>query len=539
MLTEDAEVQSNGVVRDSATVAAWTIVSRLSGVGRAVTVAAVLGPTYLGNTFQAMNTVPNLAYQLFAGALFAALLVPALVPHVDTRSAKETERIAGGFLGVVVLAFTALSVLAVVAGPFLLRLFALSVRDPAVAARQVQAGWPLLVMLMPQSILYAVAGVGAAVMNAHGRFRLAASASTLENLGVMATVGAVAFFFGSGLDLEAVRGSELALLGIGSTAAVGLHAAAQWWGTWRLGVRLIPRAGWRDPDVRLILRRARSSVGQAWLESLTYLAILGAANAVAGGVVAFLLAMNFFYLPIAVGAQPIVVALRPQLSRLFRDRNEQAFKDELIRAAGLTFFLTIPAAVAFLVLAEPLARVVAVGAMSTTVGVSLVVGSIRALAVGVVGESAFKLATDAYYARGETRIPLLAMVSRTVTSVAVIAIVLATVRPSSVLIGLGIAVSTGTVVGAWHLARRLQSVLPVTGERLLPALLRSSGASIAMIGPAYLVASHPPALPGNHTGSLIGLLAAILLGLLMFLLVQGSWRSPELRYLLHGLRRTR
>ena len=47
-------------------------------------------------------------------------------------------------------------------------------------------------------------------------------------------------------------------IGVGSTAAVTIHAATQWWGAYRLGVALVPWAGWNDHEVRRIIRLART-----------------------------------------------------------------------------------------------------------------------------------------------------------------------------------------------------------------------------------------------------------------------------------------
>ncbi len=72
---------------DSITVAAWTIVSRVTGLLRFAVIGAVLGPTFFGNTYQFTNSLPNLVYYGFlAGSLFSSLLVPALVqPHRRRR----------------------------------------------------------------------------------------------------------------------------------------------------------------------------------------------------------------------------------------------------------------------------------------------------------------------------------------------------------------------------------------------------------------------------------------------------------------------
>ncbi|MGH3115333.1 MAG: hypothetical protein ACRDOP_17880, partial [Gaiellaceae bacterium] len=91
---------SSVVAGNSLTVAAWTTISRVTGLGRVVAIAAVLGPTYLGNTYQATNLVPNLVFELLAGSLLAGLIVPPLLRHLADDDLERAARVAGGFLGV-------------------------------------------------------------------------------------------------------------------------------------------------------------------------------------------------------------------------------------------------------------------------------------------------------------------------------------------------------------------------------------------------------------------------------------------------------
>ena len=55
------------------------------------------------------------------------------------------------------------------------------------------------------------------------------------------TMGVTAVVYGTGTALANPSGGLLGLLGLGTTAAVGLHAAAQWWGARRVGVRTRPQ----------------------------------------------------------------------------------------------------------------------------------------------------------------------------------------------------------------------------------------------------------------------------------------------------------
>ena len=75
-----------------------TAASRAIGLGRVLVIAAVLGTTYLGNTFQASNSVSNVLFDLLAAGGLSAVLVPAFVGWV--RDEDRLERVASGVLGV-------------------------------------------------------------------------------------------------------------------------------------------------------------------------------------------------------------------------------------------------------------------------------------------------------------------------------------------------------------------------------------------------------------------------------------------------------
>ena len=97
--------------------------------------------TYLGNTYQAINSLPNIVYyQLLAGSLFPSILVPPIVERIDRGDRAGAEALARGFYGsLLAIAGVACIVLAL-AGPFILRVFTVGVADPASAALERKIG---------------------------------------------------------------------------------------------------------------------------------------------------------------------------------------------------------------------------------------------------------------------------------------------------------------------------------------------------------------------------------------------------------------
>lgn len=523
------------VATGSVSVATWTIISRATGLIRLAVVAAVLGPTFLGNTFQAVNQFPNLTYSALTGSVFTMLLVPPLVRHLDTRDTAAEEGLAGGFLGLALITSGAIVGLAVLASPLIFRLFAIGVSDPSVASAQRRAGVLLFVMVMPQVLLYVLAGTGEAVQNAHGRFALAHAAPVFENIGVAIVMVIVAVKYGTGADIRTVSNSELLVLGVGSTLAVAAHASVQWWGANRVGVRLIPRAGWRNPEVRSLARLAFASLGYGALNALRLVFMLVVANGVAGGVVAFQFALNLLYFPVAITAWPVSVAVMPELARQYVAKAAQRFRDELVRSAGLILFFAVPAAVAALVLAAPIARAVAFGQMATARGTDLLTASVAALSLGIVAECAFMVSTFGAYGRHDAAGPFRAMAVRTALTGAGLVAASLIAGGTGLMIGMGVAVSAATFIGAAQLVVSLARQLPRHGARLSRPVARDVIASALMVGPAYAVAIAIPKVVPGRGGELLALLAATIVGAAIYLAVQRVWHSAELHEWSQGI----
>jgi len=533
---EAATQQGAEAAGDSITVATWTILSRATGVAKFACIGAVLGPTFFGNTYQFTNSLPNLVYYGFlAGSLFSSLLVPALVRHIDAGDRRASERVAGGFLGMTLVALLVIAPIAIVLGPLVLRFATLGGAAHMVGAEQARVGRLLIIMFVPQIFFYGVVGTATAVMNSRQRFALAAGAPAVENLGTIAVLLLTAVIYGTGTGLGNIPPGELLLLGLGSTGAVGLHAATQWWGARRAGVLLMPRPGWRDPEVRVVIRRALPSLAQAGLLAFQVLTLLVVANRLPGGVVAFQIALNFYYLAIAVGATPVALSLLPRLARMHLDGDVAGFRDTLVRGMALGFFITIPAAVGYLVLAVPLAHAISFGRMSGAAGVTMVAASLAALSLAVVGQTAFMIATYASYARKDTRSPLISMLLQAAVCLGLVSTALLVHGPA-VLLMLGLALSVAVSVGACHLTVHVWRNLGQRGsQRLAPSLGKFLVGAALMAGPAWLTATAIGHWLGRPFGPRVAITAAALVGVGVFVAVQAMWRTPELAWLAGGL----
>jgi len=98
-----------------------TAASRTVGFVRVLVVAAILGTTYLGNAYQSSNSVSNVLFELVAAGALSAVLVPTFVELLDRGDVARMERLAGRLLGLALLLLGVISVLGIVAAPWISR----------------------------------------------------------------------------------------------------------------------------------------------------------------------------------------------------------------------------------------------------------------------------------------------------------------------------------------------------------------------------------------------------------------------------------
>ena len=447
-----------------------TAVSRSFGLLRVLVVAAVLGTTFLGNTFQASNSVSNVLFELLAAGALSAVLVPTFVELFDHNDQQEAERLAGGLLGIALVGLGAVVVLGIVFAPALARALTAGNDDAHVAAQQRALATYLLRFFVPQVLLYAYGAIATAVLYARRRFAVTAAAPIGSTLVVVACLVAFRLHAGArpGFDLSGSERFLLAVAGTGGAAAfVGILAIA----CRASGFRLRPRRPDRDPAVRRLLRLSFWGLFLNAGTGMLLAAALVIGNSVEGGVVAYQAAFVFFLAPYAILAQPIHTAILPEISGDVARGDVDAFGASVRRALDSMALLVVPASVALLVFAAPAMKVVSFGAVDKS-GVVLLAAGVASLGIGLYAYGAFLLYARAYYALGDSRTPAIVAVVTAAMGVLVMAIGAARSHGAAKVAALGIGHSSAYVAGAVALGIGLSRR---TGHALVPAeLVRSA-----------------------------------------------------------------
>lgn len=476
----DGSLSSNrSPARAAVGMGAVTVVSRLFGFVRVLVVAAVLGTTFLGNTFQSSNSFSNVLFELLAAGALSAVLVPTFVDLLDAGDDAEADRLAGAVLGVALAGLGFVTVVGMVGAPVLSRFLTSGVSDPAVAADQRELTTFLLRFFVPQILLYAFGTVATGLLYARRRFAVTAAAPIGNTVAMVALLAAFRAVAGSEPTFDLSLGERLLLAGAGTVGVLGfvgvLIVAA-----WRSGFSLRPRWVRGDRAVRDLLRMSAWGVVLQANVGLLLGAALVVGNGVAGGVVAYQVAFVFFLAPYAVLAQPIHTTILPELST---SRDDDGFGAWLRWGLDSIALLVVPVSAAFVALAVPAMRVLAFGAARD--GVGLLAAGLASLGAGLFPYSAFLLLTRGYFALGDSRTPALAAVVSAVVGVAVMAVAGAATHGAARVAALGIGHSVAYLCGAIMLGVGLSRR---SGATIVPRALPVAAGASALLGAAIWLA---------------------------------------------------
>jgi putative peptidoglycan lipid II flippase len=515
--------------RSAVVMAVGTTLSRVTGLGRLVAMTFAIGVTergLLADAYNIANTMPNVIYELILGGVLTSVFIPVLVAELRKKRDDDAWDSVSALVTTSVVTVVAITVLAVVFAPWIIRLFTFRLPVDQQAAQQ-ELGTFFLRIFAPQIAFYGIAAIAGGLLNAHDRFAVPMFAPIINNVVVIATFLA----FAAVVSDEAGVGttSQRMLLAVGTTGGVALMALAHWPAVRRLPGKLHWRPDFRHPAVQKLARLSMWTIGYVVANQISFSVGLVLATADKGSPSAMFIAFAFFQLPYGIAAVSIMTALVPRMSAQAVEGDEDGFRASVGSGLRLMGVLLLPATAAYLVLARPLVTTLLEHGVMQADSSRLVAEVLQMFALGLVPFSFFLLLLRAFYARQEAKTPTLINVVLN-TVYAVFSLVL---FPALRVQGLALAHSlcyvAGAVLAGMLLSRRIGGL--ATG-RTFAALGKASVASVvAAVAMVLAVAGVNSVMGPGGERALVQLLAGAAAGGLAFLAAAKALRIEELETL--------
>ena len=397
------------LARNTLVQATLTLGSRVLGFVRDMALAARFGQGPMMDAFTTALMMPNLFRRLFAEGAFAQAFVPVyggVRAREGDAAAAVTASEAMSFMLAVVAGFCILlQVLMPWIMPWLLSAYRDQPEVMKVAVTATQIAMPYLACMTVASLL-------SGVLNTGGRFALSAGVPVFLNLCTLAPL----------LAAQVIPASQPKVL-LWVTAAVTVSGLIQagllWWGVQRLGITL--RLSWPrlTPNVKRALALAVPGAmagGAMQVNSLVSQMLAGSDE---GARSVLYNADRLYQLPLGLIGVAIGLALVPRLTRAFIADDHEGGRKTLDDGITLAMAFTLPAAVALFVIPFFVIDATVTRGAFTSEDAARTADVLRQFAWGVPAFVLAKVLTPPFFAREDTRRPMIYAVAAVVFTIVV------------------------------------------------------------------------------------------------------------------------
>jgi len=380
------------LVKSTATIGIYTLLSRVLGFIRDITIASSIGASYLSDAFFVAFRLPNYLRRLFAEGAFNAAFVPqfeGILAHEGKDNARHFSSEVMSFLVFILLIITGIFILLM---PWLMIGFAPGFMDDL---KKFDLTVVLTRITMPYIIFISLVSLLGGILNTSGKFAAVAATPIIMNLCLII----IPYFIS---DYTPTYAHALAI-------AVMVSGIAQW--LWL--VRFCKRQGMLPrltrprltPQVKKLLKMIAPAALGAGVVQLNLVMDTIIATWFGSGVSYIYYADRISELPLAVIGIAVGTALLPMLSRQIREgKREESFKSQN-HAMELSLFLSLPASVALFTIAEPIISVMYERGEFSSADTIATFHTLMAFAVGLPAFVLVKILAPSFYANQDTKTP--------------------------------------------------------------------------------------------------------------------------------------
>lgn len=389
-----AAADGGGLLKASGVTSSMTMVSRVLGLVRDITIARLFGTTDAADAFFLANKIPNFMRRLFAEGAFNQAFVPVLSEYRSQRSLKDVQglinAVAASLGGLLLL----ITVIVLVAAPLLAVPIAYGFTDePAKFEIFVQ----MLRITFPYLLLISMTALCGAVLNSYGRFAVPAITPALLNVSLIGC---------SFLLAPYMLVPEMALAwGVLIAGVAQLLFQLPFLTRMQLLPKPVPSK--QHEGVQRIKKLMVPALFGVSVSQVNLLLDTLIASFLTTGSVAWLYYSDrLMELPLGTFGIAIAIVVLPSLSRKHAESSIDEFASTLDWALRMVLLIAVPAAIGLVLISEPLLVTLFHSDAFTTEDVVAAAGSLRAYSLGLLAFMAIKIFAPGYYARQDTRTPV-------------------------------------------------------------------------------------------------------------------------------------
>ena len=391
------------LLKSTAIIGSLTLVSRLLGLVREVLVARFLGAGIVSDAFFTAFKLPNVFRRMFAEGAFNAAFVPLYARRIEEEGEVAADEFAKEAMAALFVCVAAVVILFEMTMPWSLSLIGYGLEraiDPVTGLSPYYLAVIYAQITMPYLLFMSMAALFSGILNTRNHFALAAAIPILLNI-----------FMISALIAGGTAGWDQKTIGYGLAIAVAFSGIAQMgaviWGCQKIGVKIGFRRPRLTPGVKRLAILGVPGMISAGITQINLLISHSIATMQQSAASWLTYADRLYQLPLGMIGIAMGIALLPALSRSLRAGDVLAAKQSLNRAIEIAAFLTIPAAFALAVIPDFLITGLYQRGAFTSETTLQVTKALRMFAYGVPAFVLLKVLTPAFFAREDTKTPMI------------------------------------------------------------------------------------------------------------------------------------
>jgi putative peptidoglycan lipid II flippase len=390
----DIAEHAMNLLRALTTVSGMTLLSRITGLARETLKATAFGAGLQMDAFEAAFRLPNILRRLFAEGAFSQAFVPIFAEYRRQRGLDETRALVGRVSTLLALALLALSIIGVLAAPWLVYLLAGGFAE---TPGKVDLTASMIRIVFPYILFVSLVSLSGGVLNVYRQFAIPAVTPVLLNLSII----------GAAIFLAPFCNPPIIALAWGVFIGGVLQLALQLFPLARIGMLAAPRFDWRDEGVRRVLKAMGPAIIGVSAAQISALINTQLASTLGNGRISWITyADRLMEFPSALLGVALGTVLLPSLAKSHADENPGQYASLLDWGLRLAFMLALPAAVALWVLAIPLISTLYQYGRFTVNDVMQTRAALLGYSAGLLGLIVVKILAPGFYARQHMATPV-------------------------------------------------------------------------------------------------------------------------------------
>lgn len=470
---------------------------KVLGFVRQIVIARAFGLSPELDAFNAANNLPDLLFALISGGAMAMAFIPVLSETIQKEDRQAAWNLFSHIANLIFLATAALSFLiALLAEPLVDRFV-----TPGFPLEQKALVADLMRLNLIATLLFSLAGLSIAGLQANQHFLLPAMAPSMYDLGMLVGVLILAPTQGYSIGPLILPALGLGVYGLiyGTILGAALFLGIQIPGLLHFGFRWTPVINLRHPGVHKVLGLFGPRILTVLFIHLVFLIQDNLASRLAAGsITALVYGWLFLQVPETLIGTALGQALLPTLSEQIARQEIEHFRQTLNRSARVLFALALPASGLLMIGIRPLVTIL----NFESAGTDMVVWTTQAFLVGMLGYVMIEIAVRSFYAQQNARVPLLASAVATVIFLILGILFSRWLGVAGIALANALAYSAEALLLCWLLQRQYGGLFQI-GNTFWRAILAS------LVGILAILLVNLLSLPGL-TGTAISLSAGVL-----------------------------